>query len=91
MHFSDEKILHYSHLIVNAIYFDDLVDYDDEEAVRKEVKKVMSDFFGMDEKIDAFVKNKIRSLKRKVQPAGREWEVLYQKYFEEEMKKRGLM
>ena len=90
MKISDEKIRHVSHLITDSIYNDDLVDYDDEEAVVSAVKSIIFEYFHAEQNIDRFVKEKIESLKRPVPHGSREWEILYDKYFAEEMRKKGL-
>ena len=91
MRLSEERIRKISHEIVNSIYYDDLAEYDDEEAVIAAVKRVIYNFLKAEDDIDAFVKHKIASLSKKVPQGSRDWEILYDKYFEEEMTKRKLM
>jgi hypothetical protein len=89
MWLSEERIRHISHMIVDAIYYDDLADYDDGEAVAAEVKKILLTYSREEDNIDHFVKNKIKSLSRAVPYGSGEWDILYKKYYEEEMKKKG--
>ena len=42
-----------------------------------------------DEQIEAKVKEKIRSLSRPVPKGSDEWQILFQQYYEEELKKHG--
>ncbi len=42
----------------------------------------------MEDLIDELVRKKIQSLSRPVPPGSREWEILYRKYFEQELKKQ---
>jgi hypothetical protein len=90
MRLTEEKARHISHLIVDKIYLDDLVDYDDEEAVTAEVKKVLMEYLRHEDEVDSLVRKKINSLSRNVPIGSREWDILYKKYFEEEMKKRNV-
>jgi len=90
MRISDDRIRHFAHLMVDAIYNDDLVEYDDEEKVVAEVKRIMMDFFSAEDKIDQYVRDKIRSLKRDVPQGSSEYEILFRKYYEEELRKRRL-
>jgi hypothetical protein len=90
MWMSDERIRHISHLIVDALYYDDLIDYDSEESVVTEVKRIALDYFHKEDKIDSIVRDKISSLSRPVPPGSREWDILYKKYFDEESRKRGI-
>jgi hypothetical protein len=88
MKLSEERLSHISHLIWDAIYNDDLVDYPDDEEALKCIKKTMLDYFKIADEIDDVVRAKISSLKRGVQEGSREWEILYLKYFEEEAQRR---
>ena len=58
-----------------------------ERAALVEAKRLLSEHFQRDEKIDEIVRRKIASLSRRVVPGSTEWEVLYRRYFEEEAKK----
>lgn len=58
-----------------------------ERAALNEAKRLLTDHFQRDSKIDDVVRRKISSLSRRVVPGSREWDVLYRQYFEEEMKK----
>ncbi len=59
-----------------------------ERAALAESKRVLAEYFQVDEKIDALVRRKIASLSRRVVPDSTEWSVLYRRYFEEERRKR---
>ncbi|MBI2347945.1 MAG: DUF507 family protein [Deltaproteobacteria bacterium] len=41
----------------------------------------------MEDRVDEVVRQKIQSLSRPVPPGSREWDILYRKYLEEELKK----
>ena len=43
----------------------------------------------LEDKIDQEVRQTLRSYKRKIVEGSREWDVMYQKIFEEQMKKHG--
>ena len=58
-----------------------------ERAALVEAKRLLSEHFQRDEKIDEIVRRKIASLSRRVVPGSTEWEVLYRRYFEEEIRK----
>ena len=42
----------------------------------------------MDDEIDAIVRKKLESYSRKIVEKSPEWDVLYQKFFKEELKKK---
>jgi hypothetical protein len=56
----------------------------------REAKGAFQAFVRAEEEVDAFVRQKIGRLARRVPEGGREWEILYRKYFEEEMSRRKL-
>ena len=58
-----------------------------ERAALVDAKRLLSEYFQRDNKIDDIVRRKIASLSRRVVPGSTEWEVLYRRYFEEEAKK----
>ncbi len=86
---SEDRQSHFVHLIVDALYNDDLVDYDDEDKAIRFGKKAMAMFMKEVEALDTATRQKINSLKRGVPEGSPEWDVLYSKYFDEEMSKRG--
>lgn len=52
-----------------------------------ESKRVLAEHFQRDDKIDEKVRRKIASLSRGVVPGSTEWEILYRRYFAEELRK----
>jgi hypothetical protein len=88
MKLSREKILRLSHLILQYLESDDGVEYFDEpQAIRQDIVKLISDEMKADEAIDALVRRKIETQKRAIVEGSDEWEVLYRKYYEEELAK----
>jgi hypothetical protein len=86
MKLSREKILRLSHLILEYLESDDGVEYYDEpQAIRQDIVRLISDEMKADEAIDALVRRKIETQKRPIVEGSDEWEVLYRKYYEEEV------
>lgn len=90
MRLTEDRISHLSHLVIDRLYKDDLADFPDEAAALREAKGAFLSFVRAEDEVDTFVRKKIASLSRNVPEGGREWEILYRKYFEEEMAKRKL-
>lgn len=88
MRLSDDRISHIAHLVWDALYHEDLVDYPDDDKALKGIKTALMGYFSIDDEIDDFVRKKIQSLKRAVAEGSPEWEVLYSKYYQEEAQKR---
>ena len=88
MKLSREKILRLSHAILDHLNEDDSVEYFVEpQEMRAEILKMISDEMRTDEAIDAIVRRKIETQKRTILEGSDEWDVLYRKYYEEEMGK----
>lgn len=86
---SVDKINHISHLILQGISKDNLADLLEEDTkVLREIKRIISNEMVVEDEVDAIVKRKIDSYSRKIAEGSPEWEVLYQKFFSEEMGKR---
>ena len=90
MRLSREKILHLSHRIVEALDDQDLATWlTDKNSLRAEIANMMLDELSVEEEADQDVRRMLHSYKRKIIEGSREWDVMYQKLFEEQMKKRG--
>ncbi len=88
-HFSDDRISHLAHLIHDGLYNDLLVDYADDDRALREIKRTLIDYFKVEGEADQAAREKIATLKRGVSEGSREWEVMYRKYVEEELNKKG--
>lgn len=86
---SEDRQSHLARLITDGIWNDDLVDYTDDDDALRFVKKAVAKFVAEGEDIDKKAREKIASLKRGVAEGSPEWDVLYGKYFDEEMARRG--
>jgi len=51
------------------------------------VDLILPDLRHIEDRLDDIVRQKIQSLSRRVAPGSREWDVLYRKYYEEELRK----
>ncbi len=86
---SEERLGHLARLVVDQIWDDDLVEYSDDEAAMRAARRGLASFVKSVEDVDKKVQAKIASLKRGVAEGTPEWDVLYGKYFEEEMQRHG--
>ena len=85
MKLSREKVLQMSHQILGYLDRDDGVEYFDEpQEIRQTIVKIIMDEMKNDELIDALVRRKLETQKRVVEGSD-EWDVLYRKYYEEEV------
>ena len=86
---SEERASHLAHIVIDGLWNDDLVDYEDEEKAMRYGKQAVVEFVDECESIDTFARERVASLKRGVAEGSPEWDILYNKYFEEEMMRRG--
>jgi len=86
MSLSEDRISHLSHEIMERLWRDDLADVVDEGRALSRIKQSLTDFFSVVEDIDAAVQAKLRNRA----PGSRDWEVLYQKFYQEELARRKL-
>jgi hypothetical protein len=83
---SREKILRLSHLILDRLNHDEDVEFFTEpQELRQEIVRLISEEMKADEAIEALVRRKIESQKRTIVEGSDEWDVLYRKYYEEEV------
>ena len=89
MGLSRSKINYLSHLIVKALQQAGIVTFlKPENDVRLQIVKTLTDELKIEDVLDAEVRRKLASYSRKIVEGNREWDVMYQKFYEQEMKKR---
>ena len=66
---------------------DFLEGYDD---IRQEVRRILEDLLAGEEKLDKAARLKIESQRRIIPEGTPEWNILYHKYYNEEVKKLGI-
>ena len=89
MRLSEDRINHLAHIITDAVWDDDMVDYTDEEKALAETKKLMQAIFKVEDDADTHARDTIRSLSKHVPEGSRDWDILYNKYSEEYLTKHG--
>lgn len=85
---SEERQAHWAHVITDAIWNDDMVDYTDEDVALRTARQAIVEYVKEDVQIDAHARAKVASLKRGVLEGTPEWDVMYRKYYEEESQRR---
>ena len=91
MKLSYEKITQLSHRIIGAIEaLDEVEIFDEPNAIRLEIVKILNDLLLEEEKIEAAVRLHITSQKRTILEGSAEWDILYRKYYSDELRKLGI-
>lgn len=87
---SREKINYLSRQILNVLDKDDQVDFlDDPNEIRLVIVKSIEEEMRLYEAIDKKAIDKILSQKKAIDEGSREWEILYRKYYNDELAKLG--
>ena len=91
MRLSRDKINKVAHLVTDALAENAAVEFvEDRNTIRLEVRKVLEELLNREEKIDQLARQKIESQKRTILEGSQEWDILYRKYYNEEVKKLGM-
>jgi uncharacterized protein len=91
MRVSRDKANKVAHVVTDALASVDEVDFvEDRNTIRLEVRKILEDLLNQEERIDKTARQKIESQKRTILEGSQEWDILYRKYYNEEVKKLGV-
>ena len=91
MRVSRDKVNKVAHVVTDALAeMDDLDFIEDRNTIRLEVRKILEDVLNQEEKIDQAARHKIENQKRTILEGSQEWDILYRKYYNEEVKKLGM-
>lgn len=89
MRFSEDRISHISHLILDELTGKSFIETDGNPAVLNDIKRTFFKYLQVEDEVDDMVRKKIRSYSRVIAEGSREWDVMYDKLFGEEMAKKG--
>lgn len=83
---SREKVTRISHQIAEALRVDpEVILKTDLNEIRLEIIKNINNRLKVDEMLDQKVRERIASFRRKIPEGGQEWQILYRRYYEEEL------
>jgi hypothetical protein len=92
MRLSREKIVRISHQITDLLVASEDVEFiEDRDTIRQHIVQFLQDTLREEEKIDAGVRKKIGSQKKEILEGSEEWDILYRKYYSEELKRMGVV
>ena len=91
MRVSRDKVNKVAHVVTDALAETDQLDFiEDRNTIRLEVRKILEELLNQEEKIDLASRQKIENQKRTILEGSQEWDILYRKYYNEEVKKLGI-
>ena len=87
---SREKTNYLARLVLNYLFEDTEVEFlDESNEIRLNIVRSIEDELKLYDLIDQKAIEKIQSQKKAIKEGSREWEILYRKYYNEEISKHG--
>jgi len=91
MRISREKINKLAHAVADTLADTQNVEFiEDRNSIRLEARRLLEVLMAQEAKIDAAARQKIESQRRTILEGSQEWDILYRKYYNEEVKKLGI-
>ena len=91
MRLSRDKVNKLAHTGADALASIDQVEFvEDRNTIRMEVRRILEELLKEEEKLDQAARQKIETQKRTITEGTQEWDILYRKYYNEEVKKLGM-
>jgi uncharacterized protein len=88
---SRDKVNKLAHTVADALAELDQVDFiEDRNSIRVEVRRILEELLKEEERLDLAARQKIETQKRTITEGTQEWDILYRKYYNEEVKKLGI-
>jgi uncharacterized protein len=86
-----DKLNKMAHVVADTLADTDECEFlDDRNAVRQEARKALEALLMDEMKIDTAARQKIASQRRIIPEGSQEWDILYRKYYNDEVKKLGI-
>jgi hypothetical protein len=88
---SREKLNKLAHAVADSLASMDNVEFlEDRNTIRVETRTALEKLLAEEAKIDAAARQKIESQRRTILEGSQEWDILYRKYYNEEVRKLGI-
>jgi hypothetical protein len=91
MRISREKIVRISHKAMDLLVASDEVEFvDDRDTIRQKIVLILTETLREEEKAEAEARKRITSQKKEILEGSEEWDLLYRKYYAEELRRMGI-
>jgi hypothetical protein len=91
MRISDDKVNKLAHTVADTLADTDECEFlEDRNTIRQEARKILTKLLTEEVKIDAAARAKISSQQKIILEGTQEWDILYRKYYNDEVKKLGV-
>jgi hypothetical protein len=91
MRISRDKLNKLAHTVADALAEIEECDFlEDRNTIRQEARRILEKLLMDELKLDAAAKQKIASQRKIILEGSQEWDILYRKYYNDEVKKLGI-
>lgn len=91
MRLSRDKVNKLAHTVADALAEIEQVEFlEDRNTIRMEARRLLEELLKEEAKLDLAARQKIESQRRTIVEGTQEWDILYRKYYNEEVKKLGI-
>ena len=91
MRLSRDKLNKLAHVVADTLAETDECEFlDDRNTIRQEARKALETLLTEEAKIDTSARLKIANQRKIILEGSQEWEILYRKYYNEEVRKLGI-
>ena len=91
MRITRDKLNKLAHVVADTLADTDECEFlEDRNTIRQEARKALEKLLTEEMRIDQAARLKIQSQRRIIPEGSQEWDILYRKYYNEEVKKLGL-
>jgi uncharacterized protein len=91
MRISRDKLNKLAHTVADTLAEVDAVGFlEDRNTIRQEARKALETLLVEEAKIDGMARQKIANQRKIILEGSQEWEILYRKYYNEEVRKLGI-
>jgi len=92
MRLSREKLVRLSHIVTDLLVASEDVEFvEDRATIRQNVVDILTALLKEEEQVDAQARQKIGSQKKEILEGSEEWDVLYRRYYAEELRRMGIV
>src|SRR6201987_3029794 len=92
MRLTREKIVRISHQLVDLLVQSNEVEFiEDRDTIRQHMVQTMTNVLREEEKVEVEVRKRITSQKKEILEGSEEWDVLFRKYYSDELRRMGIL
>ena len=91
MRLTREKVVRISHQLIDLLVQSNEVEFvEDRDTIRQHMVQTMTNVLKEEERVEQEVRKRITSQKKEILEGSEEWDVLFRKYYSEELRRMGI-